>query len=202
MSPEIETKMHCLPAATGPIPFFLWLYLGHMTILWTDDLRAMENQLWPDWVMWPLLWQGVADELLLAVPLEPPRMRGSSGNSGGGWADHSLHSRSVMKWSKLCHVFMILKRNTTMWLLQHCWEFGIFFWVPDSLLRNSFILSYCFSGISCTCFKFHLCSEAFYQLCYVKNRVHCTQSQWFQFLPTPSCFLSDLSNSLLPGSFL
>lgn len=43
----------------------------------------MENQLWPDWVMWPLLWQGVADELLLAVPLEPPRMRGSSGNSGG-----------------------------------------------------------------------------------------------------------------------
>lgn len=42
----------------------------------------MENRDWPDWVRCPLLWEGVVDELLLAVPLEPPRMRGSSVNGG------------------------------------------------------------------------------------------------------------------------
>lgn len=35
---------------------------------------------------------------------------------------------------------------------------------PNSLLRNSLIFSYCFSGILSAWFRFRLCSEALYQL--------------------------------------
>ena len=111
----------------------------------------------------------------------------------GCWTDCSVYSWSVKKWIKLCYVFMILKRNTTMWLLQHRWEFDTFFGVPESLLRNSLSFPIAFQVFHLHGLNSIFALKPFTNFCCVKNSIHCTQnipSQWFQFLLTHSCFLS------------